>query len=192
MDLLNESEKQTNGRPETPPKPIHTRKSVHPPARARVQEENVPPLPVNHLPDRKLPFWRTTKGLIIIAIVAVVVIGAIVGGAVGGTVGHKNGSNKSAGLAPPTNSSSSSASMSINTPSTTSSPRPSQSSNSTSSNGGGSDQAGSGNSSPNPPPNGPHQLNAAITDAIQPAKPSPGVIEVGGDTGAVMGRAAGI
>ncbi|KAG9122890.1 hypothetical protein FRC07_000540, partial [Ceratobasidium sp. 392] len=42
----------------------------------------------------KKPFWKTTKGLIILAVVALVVIAAAVGGGVGGTVGkNKNSSN---------------------------------------------------------------------------------------------------
>ncbi|KAG8740704.1 hypothetical protein FRC10_003954 [Ceratobasidium sp. 414] len=45
---------------------------------------------VNHSGDK--PFWKTTKGLIIIAVVALVVIAAAVGGGVGGSVG-KNKSN---------------------------------------------------------------------------------------------------
>jgi len=37
-----------------------------------------------------IPFYRTTKGVIIIAMVSVVIIAAVVGGAVGGTKKHKN------------------------------------------------------------------------------------------------------
>ncbi|KAG8720638.1 hypothetical protein FRC08_018633 [Ceratobasidium sp. 394] len=44
--------------------------------------------PVDHPPK---PFWKTTKGLIILAVVALVIIAAAVGGGVGGSVGkHKN------------------------------------------------------------------------------------------------------
>ncbi|KAL1730184.1 hypothetical protein FB107DRAFT_264955 [Schizophyllum commune] len=40
---------------------------------------------------RKLPFWRTKKGMIGLAILAIVIVGAVVGGAVGGTVGKSDG-----------------------------------------------------------------------------------------------------
>jgi len=44
-------------------------------------------------PDVKtVPFWRTTRGKLILALLAIIVIGAVVGGAVGGTSG-KSSSN---------------------------------------------------------------------------------------------------
>ncbi|KAF8904913.1 hypothetical protein CPB85DRAFT_952558 [Mucidula mucida] len=52
------------------------------------------PIPVTQ-PPTKQPFWRTRKGMIIIAIVALVIIGAVVGGAVGGTVGKKSNNDNS-------------------------------------------------------------------------------------------------
>ncbi|TFK37309.1 hypothetical protein BDQ12DRAFT_685651 [Crucibulum laeve] len=49
---------------------------------------------VHHLatPQRRTPFWRTTKGIIIMVIAALVVIGAVVGGAVGGSKKGKTAS----------------------------------------------------------------------------------------------------
>jgi len=90
VDLLQEKPAPT--RPLTPPTngPVHTRRSVHPPGRTRLAEEDVPPIPMNHIEERRVPFWRTTKGLALIAVGAIVIIGAIVGGAVGGTVANKN------------------------------------------------------------------------------------------------------
>ncbi|KAH8834390.1 hypothetical protein DL96DRAFT_1580389 [Flagelloscypha sp. PMI_526] len=44
------------------------------------------------LPSRALPFWRTRKGILIIAIAVVAILAVIIGGAVGGTTskkGHK-------------------------------------------------------------------------------------------------------
>ncbi|KAG9044159.1 hypothetical protein FS837_008711 [Tulasnella sp. UAMH 9824] len=54
---------------------------------------------------RKPPFWRTTKGILILVALAVIIIGAIVGGAVGGTRskktgGSQTGSDGSSGLGP--------------------------------------------------------------------------------------------
>ncbi|RDB18140.1 hypothetical protein Hypma_000616 [Hypsizygus marmoreus] len=43
-----------------------------------------------HAAPAAVPFWRTTKGKIIIAIAALVVVGAVIGGAVGGTRKKKN------------------------------------------------------------------------------------------------------
>jgi len=44
-------------------------------------------------PDAEpLPFWRTTKGKLLISLVALIVIAAIVGGAVGGATSSKGGS----------------------------------------------------------------------------------------------------
>ncbi|KAF9023804.1 hypothetical protein BDZ89DRAFT_1136448 [Hymenopellis radicata] len=58
------------------------------------------PIPVTQ-PPTKQPFWRTRKGMIIIAIAALVIIGAVVGGAVGGTVGkNNNNSSTSSSTAP--------------------------------------------------------------------------------------------
>jgi len=90
VDLL--QEKPASTRPLSPPTnvPVHTRKSVHPPGTARLAEEDIPPIPMNHIEERRVPFWRTTKGLALIAVGAIVIIGAIVGGAVGGTVANKN------------------------------------------------------------------------------------------------------
>ena len=78
--------------PDAPAVTVHSRKPVHPPENSLLQEEKVPPIPVNEFGkyDIKRPFWRTTKGLAIIAVITVVIIGAIVGGAVGGTVSRKN------------------------------------------------------------------------------------------------------
>ncbi|EUC54130.1 transmembrane protein, putative [Rhizoctonia solani AG-3 Rhs1AP] len=41
----------------------------------------------------KKPFWKTPKGIIILAVLALVVIAAVVGGAVGGTVGKNKNDN---------------------------------------------------------------------------------------------------
>jgi len=46
-----------------------------------------------HASPRPLPFWRTKKGLIIIAIAAVVIIAVVVGGAVGGSKHKKTNLN---------------------------------------------------------------------------------------------------
>ncbi|KAJ1300695.1 hypothetical protein OPQ81_002342 [Rhizoctonia solani] len=43
---------------------------------------------------QKKPFWKTPKGLIILAVLAVAVIAAVVGGAVGGTVGKNKSSEQ--------------------------------------------------------------------------------------------------
>ncbi|KAL1740648.1 hypothetical protein HDZ31DRAFT_67737 [Schizophyllum fasciatum] len=40
---------------------------------------------------RRPPFWRTKKGMIALAVLALVIVGAVVGGAVGGTVGKSDG-----------------------------------------------------------------------------------------------------
>ena len=38
-----------------------------------------------------VPFWRTTKGIVIIVVAVLVILAAVIGGAVGGTAGkHKN------------------------------------------------------------------------------------------------------
>jgi len=39
---------------------------------------------------RKTPFWRTRRGMIILALLALLVVGAAVGGGVGGALGSKN------------------------------------------------------------------------------------------------------
>ncbi|KAK0186965.1 hypothetical protein F5146DRAFT_1003949 [Armillaria mellea] len=65
------------------------------------ESQSGPPTSKEHLPLsaesssplRRIPFWRTRKGIIIIVIAVIVVIGAVVGGAVGGTVGKSNGSS---------------------------------------------------------------------------------------------------
>jgi len=45
---------------------------------------------------RKPPsFWASTRGKILLAVIALVIIGAVVGGAVGGTVGKKSNNNRS-------------------------------------------------------------------------------------------------
>ncbi|CAE6467761.1 hypothetical protein ACGC1H_004067 [Rhizoctonia solani] len=47
------------------------------------------------------PFWKTPKGMIILAVLAVAVIAAVVGGAVGGTVGkNKNNNPETTGSSP--------------------------------------------------------------------------------------------
>ncbi|PFH49295.1 hypothetical protein AMATHDRAFT_48847 [Amanita thiersii Skay4041] len=43
------------------------------------------------------PFWRTTKGIIILVVAGLVILGAVIGGAVGGTVGRHNTPNGSIG-----------------------------------------------------------------------------------------------
>jgi len=90
VDLLNEKPVPNRALSPATNAPIHTRKSVHPPGRTRLAEEDVPPIPMNHIEQKRVPFWRTTKGLALIAVGFVVIIGAIVGGAVGGTVAHKH------------------------------------------------------------------------------------------------------
>ncbi|KAG8748950.1 hypothetical protein FRC12_013703, partial [Ceratobasidium sp. 428] len=50
--------------------------------------------PVNH--PVKRPFWKTTKGTIILAIVALVIIAAAVGGGVGGHFANKGSGNLAA------------------------------------------------------------------------------------------------
>ncbi|CAE6478349.1 unnamed protein product [Rhizoctonia solani] len=50
----------------------------------------------------KKPFWKTPKGIIVLAVLALVVIAAVIGGAVGGTVGknkNNSGDNISDGAA---------------------------------------------------------------------------------------------
>ncbi|KAJ8085903.1 hypothetical protein PM082_004722 [Marasmius tenuissimus] len=63
------------------------------------QHQQIPHNDNTHPNEKSLsrkPFWQTTKGIIIIAVVILVVIGAVVGGAVGGTVGKdKHGSGNS-------------------------------------------------------------------------------------------------
>ncbi|KAK0502523.1 hypothetical protein EDD18DRAFT_695097 [Armillaria luteobubalina] len=67
------------------------------------ESQSGPPTSKEHLPlsaessppSRRIPFWRTRKGIIIIVIAVIVVIGAVVGGAVGGTVGKSSSSNSS-------------------------------------------------------------------------------------------------
>ncbi|GLB44290.1 hypothetical protein LshimejAT787_1602200 [Lyophyllum shimeji] len=49
-------------------------------------------------PARAPPFWRTRKGIIIIAVAAVVVLAAVIGGAVGGTRNKHKDSGDSGGL----------------------------------------------------------------------------------------------
>ncbi|SJL06933.1 uncharacterized protein ARMOST_10275 [Armillaria ostoyae] len=65
------------------------------------ESQSGPPTSKEHLPLsaesspplRRIPFWRTRKGIIIIVIAVIVVIGAVVGGAVGGTVGKSSSSS---------------------------------------------------------------------------------------------------
>ncbi|KAK0477594.1 hypothetical protein IW261DRAFT_268164 [Armillaria novae-zelandiae] len=67
------------------------------------ESQSGPPTSKEHLPLsaesspplRRIPFWRTRKGIIIIVIAVIVVIGAVVGGAVGGTVGKSSSSSSS-------------------------------------------------------------------------------------------------
>ncbi|KAF8646188.1 hypothetical protein AX16_007332 [Volvariella volvacea WC 439] len=49
----------------------------------------------DYYPEKKVPFWRTTKGIVIIVIAVIAVLGAVIGGAVGGTVGRNNNSSSS-------------------------------------------------------------------------------------------------
>ncbi|KAK1230707.1 hypothetical protein PQX77_006193 [Marasmius sp. AFHP31] len=65
-----------------------------PPPESQNQHQQIPPHE-KPLSQQRSPFWRTTKGIIIIAVVILVIIGAVVGGAVGGTVGKHNGSGNS-------------------------------------------------------------------------------------------------
>ncbi|KAK0200489.1 hypothetical protein DFS33DRAFT_161819 [Desarmillaria ectypa] len=68
------------------------------------ESQSGPPTSKEHLPLsagsspplRRIPFWRTRKGIIIIVIAVIVVIGAVVGGAVGGTVGKSSNNNNNA------------------------------------------------------------------------------------------------
>ncbi|KAG7442071.1 uncharacterized protein BT62DRAFT_922889 [Guyanagaster necrorhizus] len=68
------------------------------------ESQSGPPTSKEHLPLsagsssplRRIPFWRTRKGIIIIVIAVIVVIGAVVGGAVGGTVGKSSNKNNNA------------------------------------------------------------------------------------------------
>jgi len=46
---------------------------------------------------RKVPFWRTKKGIIILSVVAVVIVAAIVGGVVGGVLGNRKSSSPNSG-----------------------------------------------------------------------------------------------
>jgi len=43
---------------------------------------------------KTIPFWRTAKGMIIIAVLTVVVLGAAIGGGVGGGLSHGNHGNR--------------------------------------------------------------------------------------------------
>jgi len=72
----------------------------------KFQERGSSPSPSS---KKRLPFWRTTAGIITIVVVVIVIIGAVVGGAVGGTVGKHHSD------AAVSSSSSSSASISSNT-----------------------------------------------------------------------------
>ncbi|KAG8959590.1 hypothetical protein FRC03_007750 [Tulasnella sp. 419] len=47
----------------------------------------------SYSPPKKAPFWRSTKGKILLALLAIAILGAIIGGAVGGTVGKNKSSN---------------------------------------------------------------------------------------------------
>lgn len=49
---------------------------------------------------RKIPFWRTTRGKVLLAILAVVILGAAIGGGVGGALGGKHNSGASDGSTP--------------------------------------------------------------------------------------------
>jgi len=62
-----------------------------PPTPLRHPEAGLPSKEYVTLAPARLPFWRTTRGRIIIAIAVIVVIAAVVGGAVGGT--HHKGSS---------------------------------------------------------------------------------------------------
>ncbi len=44
--------------------------------------------------DKRIPWYKTTKGIIILTILALVVIGAAVGGGVGGALSRKSSNNK--------------------------------------------------------------------------------------------------
>lgn len=98
VDLLNE---KPPSRAQSPPAPVHARISVQQsPINNRTNDEEFPPIPVNNI-EKNRPFWRTTKGIALMAVVAVIVLGAIIGGAVGGTVSHRGKAN---GQFPPTGS----------------------------------------------------------------------------------------
>ncbi|KIJ24661.1 hypothetical protein M422DRAFT_39064, partial [Sphaerobolus stellatus SS14] len=70
------------------------RESARHPSAFPGKEAYVPslPVPITAAPTRStnVPWFRTTRGIIALAIIVIVIVGAVVGGAVGGTVGHKN------------------------------------------------------------------------------------------------------
>ncbi|KZV70548.1 hypothetical protein PENSPDRAFT_651427 [Peniophora sp. CONT] len=104
VDLLNQPHpagSSSSLQEPTAAQPVNPNRNAYtPPATAA---SDAPQLYTTH----KTPWYRTTRGILILAIAALVIIGAVVGGAVGGTVGkHKNNNN----LAVPGNSSSSASS----------------------------------------------------------------------------------
>ncbi|KIL64358.1 hypothetical protein M378DRAFT_11558 [Amanita muscaria Koide BX008] len=103
------------------------------------------PLSEKAIPSsNRIPFWRTTKGIIIIAVLAIIIVGVVVGAAVGTTV-HKSQSVTT-----------------TNTSNSTTTPAPSN----TTSNGQGSGDSGAGVGS------GPSTASAGLTFSIPLPKPS--------------------
>ncbi|CAE7209433.1 unnamed protein product [Rhizoctonia solani] len=107
----------------------------------------------------KKPFWKTPKGIIILAVLALAVLAAVVGGAVGGTVG-KNKNNSS-----PQNTSDGAAGGSGNSPvssSTAVSPTPASTAQSPGeTTGGGGDTPGGGGS---------NQTSSTRLDGVSPTR----------------------
>ncbi|KAG9217626.1 hypothetical protein CCMSSC00406_0010163 [Pleurotus cornucopiae] len=159
-DLLNEST-------QPPPRDIES-------AHASKEYLGTQPTPV----PTKVPFWRTTKGIIIIAVAVVVVIGAVVGGAVGGTVGKKKSSDNSGSLETGDSGSQEQpgAAPAVTTTSTTPAAGPTPQQNPTTADTG-TDATNAGNTgaappaNPNPPASGTGGSLAALGNAVTPASP---------------------
>ncbi|KAF4568502.1 hypothetical protein EYR40_010093 [Pleurotus pulmonarius] len=161
-DLLNEST-------QPPPRDIES-------AHASKEYLGTQPTPL----PTKVPFWRTTKGIIIIAVAVVVVIGAVVGGAVGGTVGKNKSSDNGGSLETGTGGDSGSqeqpgaAPAATTTTTTTPAAGPTPQQNPTTADTG-TDATNAGNTGAAPPANPPNSGTggslAALGNAVTPASP---------------------
>jgi hypothetical protein len=155
-ELLN----PTHGR-NTSPHPVQS-EDAHLAPQSDPERDSLSPSKEFNDTKKPLPFWRTTKGIVIIIVVILIVLGAVIGGGVGGTRGKSKPS--SAPATPTTTMTSSNAAVS---------PTPSVDV------GGGLTIAGTGSGAANPT----GVADSATTAEPPSVSPPPGVGSDSGGTG---------
>ncbi|KZT37187.1 hypothetical protein SISSUDRAFT_1048837 [Sistotremastrum suecicum HHB10207 ss-3] len=124
-DLLeSEAERETSGGHGVLSTPPERLQQLDPEKNVSTQE-----YPQTRSTSTRIPFWRTTKGIIIIIVAIIVVLAAVLGGALGGTLHKKNNNSSSSGGA----GLQSAGGISVGSTSSTGSSSPSSSSGSSSS-----------------------------------------------------------